>query len=124
MGQGLLRCGAKFFFEQLKDAMKEEIMEPMTINHASVCQTIAKILERQLGVSPEHALSGARFDELDSAFDSLAFVEMQVLLEDEYGVRFDEALAEHADKMPTNVLELADILLPLIAASRAVQSGA
>ncbi len=89
-------------------------MGSTSITLESVKTTIADVLERQLGIAPEHSLSGAPFTELDKNFDSLTFVETQLMIEEEYGVQFDQDLVEKAERPPKNVHELAELLLPQI----------
>lgn len=67
-----------------------------------VCQKLSAIIEDQMGI----AVMGKEdmpLTELHQDFDSLAFMELQLLLEEHYG--FELKLDAHTQAMPTTVRE-------------------
>lgn len=75
----------------------------------SVRHRIAELLEAELGVSSTALLADTPFNEIDSKFDSLALLEVQFLLEDEYKIEFPAI--QPGDVLPANVSDLAAIVV-------------
>ncbi|AMP05327.1 acyl carrier protein [Collimonas pratensis] len=71
---------------------------------------IASLVGEYMGINPELVLSGKNFDTLIEQFDSLAMVEIQLLVEKHYGFDLD---FEDVDKnaFPANISELAEAFL-------------
>ncbi len=81
----------------------------MTLDKVDVCNRIAALLHEQMDIDPELALQGIVFTELHRDFDSLALLELQLLLEKEFSMEFDGF--DSNAKLPTNVNEMADVLM-------------
>jgi acyl carrier protein len=77
----------------------------------SVRQKIAEIIHDNLDITVEKVLEDTPFKELHKDFDSLTFLEVQLLLEKEYGFEFQVDFYDKAAKIPTNATELAQELI-------------
>jgi acyl carrier protein len=76
-----------------------------------VRKKIAELIEQHMGIAATRVLEGTSFGELDKDFDSLALLEMQLLLEKEYEFEFDMQLHDKNAKLPSNVDELAEAVI-------------
>ncbi len=74
-----------------------------------VRKSIATLLRQHMDIDPALALQDVVFSELHKDFDSLALLELQLLLEKEFSMEFDGF--DHNAKIPTNVSEMADALM-------------
>jgi acyl carrier protein len=81
------------------------------LKQKAVIAEIATILERHLGVDASQVLAGTAFLDLHSDFDSLTFVEVQLMLEEKYDFEFDRGAMQSLDKLPKNAVELAVIVV-------------
>jgi len=81
----------------------------MTLNKADVRTRIAALLKENMDIDPALALQDTVFTELHKDFDSLALLELQLLLEKEFSMEFDGF--DRNAKMPSNVSEMADALI-------------
>ena len=70
---------------------------------------IATLLRQHMDIDPALALQDTVFSELHKDFDSLALLELQLLLEKEFDMEFDGF--DRNAKIPTNVSEMADALM-------------
>ena len=70
---------------------------------------IASLLKEHMDIDPVLALQDTVFSELHKDFDSLALLELQLLLEKEFDMEFDGF--DRNAKIPTNVSEMADALM-------------
>lgn len=87
---------------------------------AQVEAKIAAFIEQHMGVEMPQVLSGKPFLDLHPDFDSLVMVEISGMLEDNYGVRFE---FEGVDgRIPTNVHELADLVLAALTSKAVARS--
>jgi acyl carrier protein len=73
--------------------------------------TIALLLHEQMGIDRELALQDKPFIELHKDFDSLSFMELQLLLEKEYKTELEEPASHDPALLPKNCTELAQSLL-------------
>ena len=81
----------------------------MTLNKEDVRTRIASLLKEHMDIDPVLALQDTVFRELHKDFDSLALLELQLLLEKEFDMEFDGF--DRNAKIPTNVSEMADALM-------------
>lgn len=86
---------------------------PITI--ADVESSIAEIMQRTQGMSPQRLLDGEEFLALDKNFDSLSMVEVQLLIEESFNIEFDQKAFSDAAKMPRTLQQLARIVLEELA---------
>ena len=75
----------------------------------NVRNQIASLLQEHMDIDPVLVLQDTLFTELHKDFDSLALLELQLLLEKEFEMEFDGL--DRTAKMPTNVSEMADALI-------------
>jgi acyl carrier protein len=94
-----------------------------SLDVATVEAKIAEIIEKHIGVDRAAVLVGTPFVELSSDFDSLALLETQLVLEEEYKFEFDRKTGR-TGKLPTNVHELAQLVIAQCAGSDAKQDKA
>lgn len=85
-------------------------------------QTIARLIEVHMGVPTDKVMADTPFLELHKDFDSLTMLELQLLLEKEYDMEFDNDAHSRQDKLPANVTELAQVLTVQHAAYRLKQA--
>lgn len=78
-------------------------------------QVIASVLETQLGINPEQVMAGVPFIVLEKNFDSLMFLETQMLIEEKLNVQFDEEFGKDLGKTPQNADELAEAIVQHLA---------
>lgn len=76
-----------------------------------VRQTIARLVQKQVDVPVENVLDDTPFRELHSAFDSLALMELQLLLEKEYATEFSFGQSDSFEDFPENTTGLARAIL-------------
>lgn len=81
----------------------------MTHDKEDVRTRIAALLQEHMDIDPVLALQDTVFSELHKDFDSLALLELQLLLEKEFDMEFDGF--DRNAKIPTNVSEMADALM-------------
>lgn len=81
---------------------------------------IAEFIEQHLGVEMPQVLSGKPFLDLHPDFDSLVMVEISGMLEDYYGARFEFGGVD--GRIPSNIHELADLVLAALAAKAVAPS--
>jgi acyl carrier protein len=81
----------------------------MTLDKDYVRIRIAALLEEHMDINPTSALEDTAFTELHKDFDSLALLELQLLLEKEFSMEFDGF--DRTAKIPTNLTEMADALI-------------
>ena len=81
----------------------------MILEKSEVRIRIAMLLKEHMGIDQEIALQDTVFTVLHKDFDSLAYLELQLLLEKEFGMEFDGI--DRNEKSPTNVSEMADALI-------------
>ncbi len=81
----------------------------MTLDKDYVRIRIASLLEEHMDVNPTSALEDTAFTELHKDFDSLALLELQLLLEKEFSMEFDGF--DRTAKIPNNLSEMADALI-------------
>ncbi len=62
-----------------------------------------------MGIAPQRLLSGEAFLEIDPNFDSLSMLEIQMLLEEEFGFELD--FSRDQSNLPMNVHELAQAVV-------------
>jgi acyl carrier protein len=84
----------------------------------SVKYKIADLLEQFMGIERASILRGAPLIDLDPDFDSLAMLEILLMLEHEYGVAFDVALNGRNAREPWTADSLAHELVRQKAGSR------
>jgi acyl carrier protein len=72
--------------------------------------TVARLLHEQMGIDPELALQDTPFIELHKDFDSLSFMELQLLLEKEYKTELEESASHDPALLPKTCTELAQAL--------------
>jgi acyl carrier protein len=77
----------------------------------SVRQKIAELIHDNLDITVEKVLEDTPFKELHKDFDSLTFLEVQLLLEKEYGFEFQIDFQDKNAKIPKNATELATELI-------------
>lgn len=82
-------------------------MVPEIVYLADLRQRIADLLHQEMGIEPNLVLSDAPFTELHKDFDSLSFLELQLLLEKAYGVELEEPASPDPALLPKNCTELA-----------------
>jgi acyl carrier protein len=82
-----------------------------SLKKSSVVNKIAELIGHHLGVDEKLVLDGIPFLELHSDFDSLTFIEIQLMLEEEYKFEFNRNAMDKGGKLPSNALELADVLI-------------
>lgn len=87
-------------------------------------QTIARLIEEHMGVPTDKVMADTPFLELHKDFDSLTMLELQLLLEKEYDMEFDNDAHSRQDKLPVNVTELAHVLISQHTAYRLKQARA
>lgn len=80
----------------------------MLLSRFDVRLRIAELIEQHLAIPAADVLSGKPFAELHEKFDSLAYLELQLLLEEAYGFEFDMRLQGKEARLPTSIDELAD----------------
>jgi acyl carrier protein len=73
----------------------------------SVRQKIAELIHDNLDITVDRVLEDIPFPELHKDFDSLAMLEVQMLLETAYGFEFETNLHDKNTKLPNNATELA-----------------
>lgn len=83
-------------------------------------EKIAEFIEQHLGVEMPQVLSGKPFLDLHPDFDSLMMIEISGMLEDHYGVRFEFGGVD--GRIPSNVHELADLVLATLTAKTVASS--
>ena len=81
----------------------------MTLEKSEVRIRIAMLLKEHMGIDQEIALQDTVFTVLHKDFDLLAYLELQLLLEKEFGMEFDGI--DRNEKLPTNVSQMADALI-------------
>ena len=81
----------------------------MALDKENVRTRIATLLQEHMDIDPTLALQDTLFNELHKDFDSLALLELQLLLEKEFDMEFDGF--DRNAKIPTNVSEMADALI-------------
>jgi acyl carrier protein len=81
----------------------------MALEKNEVRIQIVMLLEEHMGIDPQLALQDTEFKALHKDFDSLAYLELQLLLEKKFGMEFDGI--DRNEKLPTNVSEMADALI-------------
>jgi len=74
-------------------------------------ETITRLLEEYMGVEATTVLQDTPFVELHKEFDSLSMLELQLLLEKAHDMEFDSGAQGQNGKLPTNVTELAEVLV-------------
>jgi acyl carrier protein len=79
------------------------------LDFEDVRRRIAALLLEHMDIDPGSALQDTVFSELHKDFDSLALLELQLLLEKEFSMEFDGF--DRNAKIPTNVSEMADALI-------------
>jgi acyl carrier protein len=77
----------------------------------SVRQKIAELINDNLDIEIGKVLSDTDFRDLHKDFDSLTFLELQLLLEKEYGFEFQIDFHDKTAKIPINATELATELI-------------
>lgn len=83
----------------------------MVLEFEQAKQKIAELLESYMGIPAVQVLSDAPFTSLHKDFDSLSFLELQLLIEKEYSFEFEEDVKNPIVKLPTNASELANELI-------------
>ena len=73
----------------------------------SIRQKIAELIHDNLDITVEMVLEDTPFTELHKDFDSLTLLELQLLLEKEYGFEFQIDFQDKTAKMPRNATDLA-----------------
>jgi acyl carrier protein len=81
-------------------------------------ETIARLIEEHMGIDAVRVLEDIPFAELHKDFDSLTMLELQLLLEKEYGVEFDLESGPGQHSVPKNATELAEAILSQCAQHR------
>ncbi len=92
------------------------------IDFEHVKQTIARLIEQHMDVAASNVLADTPFLELHKDFDSLTMLELQLLLEKEYDMEFDNDAHNRNEKLPANVTELARVVITQHDAYRAKQA--
>jgi len=77
----------------------------------SVRQKIAELIHDFMDIPVENVLEDTPFTELHKDFDSLTMLEVQLLLEKEYGFEFEIDMHNKNAKLPSNATELAQELI-------------
>lgn len=77
----------------------------------SVRKQIAEFIHGSMDIAVEKVLEDIPFGDLHKDFDSLAKLELQLLLEKEYGFEFEIGRHDRNAKVPNNATELAQELL-------------
>lgn len=92
--------------------MKDNNQIVMTeLDIQTVRQKIAEKIHEHMEISIENILTDIPFIELHKDFDSLTMLEVQLLLETEYGFEFEIDRHSMAAKIPSNATELAQELI-------------
>jgi len=102
---------------------KPKLPVAISLTTDEVKQIIANIHLKQMNVSIEKTLSNTPFIDLHKDFDSLAMMELQLLLEEELHFELDFKLHQPGVSLPTNVSELALEVLRQHAACIATQTA-
>jgi len=79
------------------------------LDFENVRRRIAALLLEHMDIDPCLALQDTVFSELHKDFDSLALLELQLLLEKEFSMEFDGF--DRNAKIPSNVSEMAEALI-------------
>jgi acyl carrier protein len=74
-------------------------------------EKIAEAIEKQVGVAKDEVLKGSPFLELHHDFDSLTFIEIQLMIEEEFKFEFDRDSFGNGSSVPQNVNELAEAVV-------------
>ncbi|MFK0380226.1 acyl carrier protein [Pandoraea sp. NPDC090278] len=69
---------------------------------------IANLVSETFGIDKEKIISDLNFIDIDGRFDSLAMLEMQIKIEEEFGVEFPSFSA--GDELPSNLRDLSAIV--------------
>jgi acyl carrier protein len=78
------------------------------IEHEEIRQTIVRLIQKQVDVPAATVLVDTPLRELHPEFDSLAMIELQLLLEKEYEIELTFGTNSTVDEFPNNVTELAN----------------
>jgi acyl carrier protein len=89
--------------------MSTTVLPDMTL--PAVRERIAALLLEHMDIPTERTLSDVRLMELAPNFDSLAFLESLILIDEAFGFDFDINVADPKVKLPTTVTELAQEVL-------------
>ncbi len=85
------------------------VLPEMTLS--VVRERIATLFLEHMDIPMERTLSDVRLMELAPNFDSLAFLESLILIDEAFGFDFDINVADPNVKLPTTVTELAQEVL-------------